>query len=134
MSDTDVSTIRGAYEAFGRGDIPGVMSALAQSVDWRSPDVLPHGGAFKGHDGVGSFFQGIGATWEDLHVAPAQFIDAGGEVIVLGRASGTLRGAGAGDYGFAHVFTFTDGAVTAFREYVDPGDAVVAAKRNAAAV
>jgi len=124
MSDSDIATIRGAYQAFGRGDIPGVMSMLADSVDWQSPDVLPHGGAFRGHDGVGSFFQGIGAKWEELHVEPTEFLDAGGEVIVLGRATGTLRGAGAAEYGFAHVFTFADGAVTGFREYVDPGDAI----------
>ena len=129
MSDSDVSTIRGAYEAFGRGDIPGVMSMMAPSVDWHAPDVLPHGGTFEGHEGVGSFFQGIGATWEAMQVDPAQFIDAGGKVIVLGRVSGTLRGGSPGEYGFAHVFTLTNGAVTEFREYVDPGDTVVAARR-----
>lgn len=124
MSESDVSTIRGAYEAFGRGDIPGVMSILAESVGWDAPDVLPHGGSFHGRDGVGTFFQGIGEKWEEMHVEPAQFLDASGKVVVVGRVTGTLRGGGPAEYGFAHVFTLTNGAVTAFHEYVDPGDAI----------
>jgi uncharacterized protein len=130
MSSNDVSTVRGAYEAFGRGDIPGVMSMLAESVEWRAPDVLPHGGAFSGRSGVGAFFQGIGEKWETLQVEPTRFLDAGGDVVVLGRASGTLRGAGPAEYGFAHVFTLNDGMVTGFGEYVDPGDAIVATKQR----
>jgi len=124
MSESDISTIRGAYAAFGRGDIPAVMSMLEDSVDWRAPDVLPHGGAFEGKDGVGRFFQGIGEKWEDLRVDAQEFHDADGEVVVLGKASGRLRGKGVADYGFAHVFTMAGGKVTRYREYVDPGDAL----------
>lgn len=124
MSDNDVSTVRSAYAAFGRGDIPGVMSVLGEHVDWRAPEALPHGGAFQGKDGVGRFFQGIGDKWEDLRVDAQEFHDAGGEVVVLGKATGHLRGAGAADYLFAHVFTVDDGKVTRFREYVDPGEAI----------
>lgn len=129
MSDTDVAVVRSAYEAFGRGDVPGVIGVLAESVSWNAPPVLPHGGVFDGHDGVGRFFQGIGASWEDLRVDPKEFLDGGGEVVVLGRASGTLRGVGKAGYGFAHVFTVAGGAVTRFREYVDPDDALMSTKR-----
>jgi uncharacterized protein len=130
MSDSDVSTVRGAYDAFGRGDVPAIIALLADSVEWHAPEVLPHGGSFRGRDGVGAFFQGIGAKWESLQVQTSEFLDAGGQVVVLGRASGTLRGVGAADYGFVHVFTLADGAVTRFREYVDPGDAIIATSRG----
>jgi ketosteroid isomerase-like protein len=123
MSD-NVSTIRGAYDAFGRGDIPGVIGLLANDVAWESPEILPHGGSFHGHDGAMEFFQGIGAKWEELKVDPQTFLDGGAEVVVLGKAVGSLRNAGAADYGFAHVFTFDGGKVTSFREYVDPGAAI----------
>jgi ketosteroid isomerase-like protein len=124
MSDSDVSMVRSAYAAFGRGDIPGVMKMLGEQVEWRAPHVLPHGGAFDGLDGVGEFFQGIGEKWEELHVEAREFLDAGSEVVVLGQATGRLRGKGAADYLFAHVFTVGNGKVTRFREYVDPGVAL----------
>lgn len=124
MSESDLATVRSAYAAFGRGDIPGVMSVLEDQIDWRSPDALPHGGAFKGKDGVGRFFQGIGQRWEDLRVDAQELHDANGEVIVLGKAAGHLRGQGAADYLFAHVFTMANGKVTRFREYVDPGEGI----------
>jgi ketosteroid isomerase-like protein len=124
MSDSDVSIVRSAYAAFGQGDIPGVMNVLGEQVEWRAPDVLPHGGAFEGLDGVEEFFQGIGEKWEELHVDAREFLDAGSEVVVLGQATGRLRGIGAADYLFAHVFTVANGKVTRFREYVDPGEAM----------
>jgi ketosteroid isomerase-like protein len=35
-SDDNVKSITSAYEAFARGDIPAVIDALADDVDWAS--------------------------------------------------------------------------------------------------
>ncbi len=118
--------VRGAYEAFGRGDIPAILDMLAPDVDWNVPAVLPHGGSFRGPDAVGGFFQGIGERWEDFKVEFGDLLEGGGDVASVGRAEGTLRGAGAASYGFAHVFTVADGKITRFREYVDPDPAILA--------
>ena len=42
--------------------------------------------------------------------------------MVTGRASGHLRGGQAAGYGFAHVWTVSDGRATRFDEYVDPDE------------
>jgi ketosteroid isomerase-like protein len=125
---TDV--VSGAYEAFGRGDIPAILDVLAPDVDWRVPEVLPHGGTFHGPEAVGGFFQGIGERWEDFRVEPGDLLEGGDEVASVGRAEGTLRGAGPASYGFTHVFTVAGGKISRFREYVDPDPAILAQTRG----
>jgi ketosteroid isomerase-like protein len=120
MADNNVQTIRTAYEAFARGDIPAVIELLDDNVEWEVADVLPQGGSFRGKAGAEEFFQGLGAAWEDLQLEIDDLLDASDHVVALGRAEGTLRETGPAGYGFAHVFTFTGGSVTRFREYAAP--------------
>jgi ketosteroid isomerase-like protein len=116
----NVATVKTAYEAFGRGDIPAVLAVLADDVEWCSPLTLAHGGQFSGKAGVGEFFQGIGAQWISLeleiHGVAALSADT---VVGVVTASGELRSAGSAGYGAAHVFTFANGKVVRFQEYVD---------------
>jgi ketosteroid isomerase-like protein len=116
----NVATVNGAYEAFGRGDIAAVIDLLADDVEWSSPLTLPHGGQFKGKDGVGQFFQGIGGLWAglQLEVHGVSALD-GDSVVGVVTARGELSSGGAAGYGAAHVFTFANGKVVRFREYVD---------------
>ena len=114
--------VSGAYEAFGRGDIPAILGRLAPSIHWRVPEAVPHGGEFDGPEGVGQFFAGIGERWDDLAVETDAPIGDGGRIVVTGHARGHLRGGQAAGYGFAHVWTIADGRATAFDEYVDPGE------------
>ena len=37
MSQSDVTTIRGAYDAFNRGDIPAVLEAFDAQIEWYEP-------------------------------------------------------------------------------------------------
>ena len=117
---TDLVT--GAYEAFGRGDIPGVLDRLDPAIHWHVPTSVPHGGDFDGREGVGQFFTGIGENWDDLEVKPNPPVAGNGTVVVTGHASGHLRGGQAAGYGFAHVWTISDGRATRFDEYVDPDE------------
>jgi uncharacterized protein len=129
MSDhPNVAVLKGAYERFAAGDIPGVMEALDPGVDWRVPSVVPHGGSFSGHDGVGRFFAGIGEAWDGLAVDVGSVVADADRVVVIGRASGRLRSSG-GDvsYGFVHAWTMRDGRAVRFEEYVDPAEELLAA-------
>lgn len=119
MSQERVETIEQAYAAFGRGDIPAVMAMLADDVEWSVPDAVPHGREARGHDEVGAFFAGIAELWSDFGIDVVDVVDGGDRVIGLGRAYGKLGGQESG-YGFVHVFTFADGVVTRFDEYVAP--------------
>lgn len=52
MSERDVTTVRGAYDAFARQDIPAVLATFDPGIDWHCPDELPYGGRFHGPEEV----------------------------------------------------------------------------------
>ena len=111
--------VRDAYEAFARGDIPAVLEALGDDVTWDVAEVLVQGGSWQGREGVGQFFQQLGELYEELSIDVHDLVDGGDDVVGVGVGRGKRRGGGPVEYGFAHVFTVSDGKVTRFREYAD---------------
>src|SRR5947209_18263668 len=106
MSQSSEEVIRDIYDAFGRADIPSILTTLDGQIDWRSPENLPHGGQFAGRDGVAKFFQGIGEHWESLAVDIDEILSGNGHVVVLAHVHGTLRTVGAPtSYTCAHAWT-----------------------------
>jgi ketosteroid isomerase-like protein len=121
VSASEVATLRAAYQAFGRGDIPAVLAALDPQVAWECPAELPFGGTFRGPEEVLGYFQALAGTFESLEVVPDLFLDAGPEhVVVRGRDRVTLGGEPM-DVAFLHLATLRGGRVVAFREYLDSG-------------
>jgi uncharacterized protein len=119
--------IKGAYAAFGRGDIPAIVDMVDDQVDWSSPRTLPQGGDYQGRDAVMKFFEAVGAAWETLSVEQ-DVVDeiAGDRVVGVVRLSGTLRGGKASGYGSVHVFDVRGNKIVRFREYVDVDQAITA--------
>ena len=107
MSD-NVEMVQGAYEAFGRGDIPALMANFADDIEWHSPEPLPQHMDACGPEEVGQFFQAV-----------PDRADA------VGHGAGKLDGDDA-EYGFVHAWTVRDGKLTRFNEYVAPSGALVA--------
>ena len=115
----NVELLRTTYEGFGRGDMPAVMAAFADDIEWNSPAVLPHGGRSRGLDWVAGFFERLASTWEDFGIEIDGLFGSGQHVCAVGRAAGNLDGVRTG-YGFVRVWTVTDGACRRFDEFVDP--------------
>lgn len=111
-------TIRGAYEAFGRQDMPAVLSAFDPSIVWSTPDTVNNGGTYKGHDEVVGFFMRLGDNYEELNVNPQRYVEEGETVVALGSHVGQTQN---GDFEipFVHVWTFTDGKADSFTEFFD---------------
>jgi ketosteroid isomerase-like protein len=126
---TNLAVVQAAYEAFGRGDIPKLMSYIATDVEWDypGPKIIPLAGSFRGHQGVAKFFASLGEMCEIESFKPASFLATGDQVVVLGTERARMRRNGAIFEGhWAHAFTLAGGKVTRFREYGDTA-AVVAA-------
>lgn len=120
MPQAPADVISGLYEAFGRGDIPAILAMIDEQIDWHAPENLPHGGHFQGRDAVGRFFQGIGETWEGLHLELEDIVSGGERVIALARIHGRLRATGEdAGYSSAHSWIVRDGTPVRFDEYVD---------------
>lgn len=119
----NVQVVKGAYEAFGRRDIQGVLGMTAEDVDWFTPgppDTIPYAGRRRGRREVGEFFAALAGAEEITHFEPQEFIAQGDRVAVLGNYKGRVLANSRGyDIDWLHVFTVRDGRIESFREYFD---------------
>ena len=117
MSAQTVAIVQQAYQAFGRGDIPGVLALLAEPVEWRfiGAKGLPYTGTFTTRADVGQWFASVAAVDDVQGFEPREFIDGGEHVTVLGFERTTSRPRGkVFETEWAHVFTVRDGRITRF--------------------
>jgi hypothetical protein len=118
----NVSIIQGLYTAFAAGDLDTVLDILHPEVVWVESDGIPYGGTFIGRDAVVTgVFQKIGAEWDGFTAQVDEFIDAGKQVITLGRDSGTYKATGKSMTApAASVWTLDNkGKVVKFVQYID---------------
>jgi ketosteroid isomerase-like protein len=115
MLTSDIDAIRAAYAAFGRGDVPAVLDALADDIAWTVPPVDDWGGTFRGKDAVLGFFAGLPGRYGAWNLATDEFLDAGDRLVVLGHHEFDD-----GDrIPFVQVWTARDGRALTFDEYLD---------------
>ena len=123
MSNGDI--VRGLYEAFGRGDVPGVLGALDESIEWTEAEGFPYGGTYRGHQAVlEGVFMKLGTEWENWTAVPAKIIDGGdGEVVALGTYTGKYLATGKSiSVPYAHAWTLRDGKAVRFQQYTDTAE------------
>ena len=135
MSESNLDVVRRGYEAFGRGDIDGLMAELDEQIQWVTPGPaeLATSGRRSGHQQVGEFFNALNETFDIQRFEPREFITHGDRVIVLGSETTGVRATGKViELDWVHVFTVRNGKVVAFQDFFDTA-AVVAAMTAASA-
>jgi ketosteroid isomerase-like protein len=120
----NVNLLKNLYQAFGRGDIPTVLGAMAPDIHWyeaESNPYRPSGEPWVGPDAVlNNLFMKLGAEWDGFSVNPKSFYSAGDSVIVEARYSGTYKATGESmDMQVCHVWDVKNGKVTRFQQYAD---------------
>ncbi len=80
-----IQTVQSIYGAFGRGDVPAILSHLDADVDWDygvmdggAPWIKPR----RGRDAVAEFFQALDAV-SFTRFEPKMFLTEGNVVVVL---------------------------------------------------
>lgn len=113
--------VRALYAAFGRGDIPAVMQALAPDVRWTEAEGFPDGGTYSGPDAVlQNVFMNLGTEWDAFSASLEELVAAGDTVVSLGLYSGVYKATGKKfSAPFAHVWTLREGKVARFRQHTD---------------
>lgn len=117
-----LEVVQRSYAAFARGDLDGVLGDMAPDIEWRQAQGLPHGGTYHGIEEVRrNIFDPLDEEWWDEFSAdPDEFLDAGDEVVVLGRYRGIAKGTGKRlDVPFVHVWTLRGGRAVRFRQFLD---------------
>src|SRR5579872_904606 len=120
-SDRNVATVKGAYEAFKRQDIPGVLAAFDPNIEWTTPAEIPFGGTVYGHEGVLGFFQTLPRYYAELRVEPDYYVASDDKVVAVGHHRGKTVAGEPFELDFAMVWTMRDGKAIRFREYNDSG-------------
>ncbi|HEX5183105.1 MAG TPA: nuclear transport factor 2 family protein [Allosphingosinicella sp.] len=123
MADSNVPLIREIYDAFGSGDIPGVLGRMAPDMEWNEAENFPYadGNPYVGPEAiVQGVFMRLGGEWDGFTVVPETFLDAGETVVMLGRYRARFKATGkALDAQACHVWSVEDGKVTRFQQYTD---------------
>ena len=119
----NLDLIRGLYEAFARGDVPGVLERMAPDIEWNEAENFPYadGNPYVGPDAIlAGIFARLGAEWDGFAAVAEEFLDAGETIVVLGRYGGTFKATGrALDAQLAHVWRVSGGKAVAFQQYTD---------------
>ena len=113
--------VQALYAAFGRGDIPAVLSGLTPDVHWTEAEGGPYGGVYIGPEAVlENVFMKLGAEWDDFTAEPSEFVFEGETVIALGEYSATYKATGKSFKApYAHVWKMRDGKAASFHQYTD---------------
>jgi ketosteroid isomerase-like protein len=118
--------VRGAYDAWSRGDFAAMRAGLAADVELVGHPAVPEPGSHVGPDAVMGWLQGFLEAWGELEAEILALAESGDGVAALVRLTGRGRGSGAPVQGGidAHLWTIRSGAVERLR--ILPGDEALA--------
>jgi len=138
MSQQNIGVVQNGYAAFGRGDIPGLLSMLDDKVEWKTPGTadLPTAGTRRGQAEVAEFFGKVNELFEFEVFEPQSFMADGDRVVVLGTNRYKVKG-GSGTSlteDWCHIFTIKGGKIVAFQEFLDTAPFAAELKTTAARV
>jgi ketosteroid isomerase-like protein len=122
MSEENVEIVRRIHERWGRNE--SVRDLVADDMEYVNPTYAVEPGTRVGRDAFGS----VRETYPDFLIHVERVIDAGDDVVVLGRytASGGASGIELqGDHGY--VWTVRDGLAVRFQWFQSHAEALEAA-------
>ena len=121
--------VKRSYEAFARHDLDAVLADMHPEIEWQQAQGLPHGGVYHGTAEVRrAIFEPLeDSWWDEFSAVPDEFLDAGTEVVVIGRYRGVAKGTGKRlDVPFVHVWTVEGDRAIRFRQFLDTAGWVAA--------
>jgi ketosteroid isomerase-like protein len=121
MSEQNVEFVNSVYGSFARGDVPAVLGAFADDIEWFEAEGMPYGGLYHGPDAVAqNVFGPITEDVEGFAVTPEEVIGSGATVAAVVRYTGTGKATGkALDVPVVHVWDIRDGKIARFRQFID---------------
>ena len=135
MSEENVEVVRRLYSL--RPDAAGVVRGDFDDVflDYFHPDfeIVPPSSypdsesSYRGQEGTRRWYRQMDEIWDDWRFEAERFFDAGTQVVVFVRVSGTAKQSGAAlAISAAHVLTLRDGRVTRTDIFLDRSEALEA--------
>ncbi len=118
---TNKDIVEGVYASFAQGDVPAVLGAMADDIQWAEADGFPLGGTYVGPQAVlEGVFMRLGEIGDEFTVVPDQFVADGDTVVALGSYTWKHKESGApATVKMAHVWTVQSGKLATFQQHVD---------------
>jgi ketosteroid isomerase-like protein len=114
---SNAALIRGAYDAFSRGDVPGALAAFAEDIAWHVPGRGPLSRDYRGRTEVRGFFDRFMTLSDGTFRLRVDDVLAQGERVVVLCTTSARRNGYSWSSPQVHVWTVKGGKATAFREY-----------------
>ena len=121
MTEQDLSTMRNAYEAFNRSDIPAVLRAFDPLIEWHEPGggSAPKGDFHGAESVVNDVFSTIPQQFEEFEARPDGYIDGSEQLVVVGTFHGSSKTGQQLEARYAHVWQMREGKAISFTNHVD---------------
>ena len=121
MSEQSIEFIKGIYGSFAQGDVPAVLGAFADDIEWYEAEGMPYGGLHRGGEAVAqNVFGPISKDVDGFAVTPEEFMGSGDTVAAVVRYTGTGKATGkALNVPVVHVWDIRDGKAARFRQFID---------------
>ncbi len=119
---TNGEIIKGLYDAFATGNVPAVLGAFDENIEWTEATGFMYGGTYHGPNGVLSgVFMRLATEWEGFTVTPGKIVDGGdGNVVSFGTYSGKyLQTGNSTTVPFAHEWELKDGKIVKLIQHTD---------------
>ena len=128
MSQENVEIVRRGYDAFNRGDVEGMIETVDPKARWDLSERVFNPAVYEGHDGIRRFVEEIDEVWDEFHLEPLEYIDAGDKVVVSHLVRGRGKGSGVDvELPSTNVFTLLNGKAIECRMYREHAEALEAA-------
>ncbi|MGW4774734.1 nuclear transport factor 2 family protein [Nocardia sp. NPDC004278] len=118
-TQTPADVVRGLYDALSKGDVPGVLAALAPDVIVDEPSQLPYGGVHRGREVFVQSILGVMMGYANVAITDAEVFD--GPADVIGTLTGTLTAHTTGErfpLTMVEIYQVEDGTVHKIDVYV----------------
>ncbi|MEP7349414.1 MAG: nuclear transport factor 2 family protein [Sphingorhabdus sp.] len=123
MSRENVALIKGIYDAFDAGDVPGVLGRMSADIIWNEANNFPYAdrNPYVGPEAIANgVFMRCATEWDGFSVEVDEIIDGGDVIIALGHYRGTYLATGKSqETQMAHVWRVIDGKAARFQQYAD---------------
>ncbi len=129
MSQENVEIVAKLVDAWNQANVEAMLALFHPECEVIFSPEVPEPGPFHGPTELREWAEGFLAAWESHHAEVVELIEADQSIVAILRLTG--RGSGSGiemvDETDAHVFTFSDGKVTHWRNFSDRSEALKAA-------
>lgn len=116
----ETETLRQAYEALNRGDVPGFAAMFHPEIERVEPADFPMSGTYRGIEAVTAHVVKGRGTWAEGRCDPERFVVVGERIVVLIHVHVRLKNESEWRTGrIADVFAFRNGKATLFRTFGD---------------